>query len=434
MFYFALFSIFFIGDIEASEQIIRAKVIHHNTIRFHLSQEFAKQYTRHCLTLTYPQDIDLQQLPPSIVDIPLITQVIPVIWLSGKAYEIEEMDEDLYYSLIKIKEFFKRFFYNTSWNGALKPQRLIKNSIPAIANTSAALWTGGVDSTATVLSHLDEHPTLISFNDPHQHAVAFAHTYHLNISTIYMNHHDFLKLTKLDKATIDISKWFWDTTMGLAWIGAAAPFLYAKGIPILYIPSGFTWDSFIFPHGQTLEQPACPLIDENVNPAGLCVHHDGFTLTRTEKIKFISTFCAKKNITKPQLVVCNYHTVCDTSYTHCNRCFKCYITMLDILAIGQDIQEYGFTMDQEEFIAHFKKYLTKLTMRPGGTYVALRDTQRYLQQHKEQLPEKYRSFYDWFLSVDLWAKVTVTSKRPFRPQPFSWDDYQDLYNKQTYPT
>ena len=57
------------------------------------------------LHLSYPQGIDLQDLPPSIVDIPLITNVIPVIWLSGKEYTIEEMDEDLYYSLIKIKDF-----------------------------------------------------------------------------------------------------------------------------------------------------------------------------------------------------------------------------------------------------------------------------------------------------------------------------------------
>lgn len=242
-----------------------------------------------------------------------------------------------------------------------------------------------------------------------------------------MNHYDFLKLTSLDKASIDISKWFWDTSMGLSWVGAAAPFLYAKGIPLLYIPSGFTWKSFIFPDGQTLRQPACPLIDENLSPMGLRVQHDMFTMTRTDKIKFISTFCSAKNISKPQLVVCNHHKRSNTSYAHCNRCIKCYLTMLDIVAIGEKLQDYGFTLSEQEFIAQFQSYVATLKIRKGGTYAAFYDTQNYLKQNIERLPQAYRSFYDWFISIDLWMMIDEPSNRPLRAVPFNWNDYQNLY-------
>lgn len=422
-----LLLICFFSHAVATEKLLRVTLIEKNTVCFHLSADFSRRYVRQSLRLSYPQEIDLKNLPQSIVNIPLITNVIAVIWLSGKTYSIEEMDEDLYFSLIKIKTFFKRFFYNTSWEGELKPERLVKNTPPVIYARAAALFTGGLDSTTTALRHFDEHLMLISFNEAHQHAVEFAKTHGFDFYSIYMNYDDFLKLTLLDKVSIDITKWFWDTSMGLSWVGAAAPFLYAKGIPTLYIPSGLTWQSFMFPDGQTLRQPASPLIDENLSPAGLEVRHDVFTMTRTDKIQFISTFCSSKNISKPRLVVCNNHKRSDTSYTHCNSCMKCYITMLDILAIGEDIQEYGFTISAQEFIIRFKAYIETLTMRRGGTYVACHDTQCYLKQHLEKLPTTYRSFYDWFLSIDLWARVDQASSRPPRLVPFHWRDYQDLY-------
>lgn len=416
-------------EISAAEPLIRTKAIKNNSVCFYLSAGFSKKYVRQPLQLSYPPDINLADLPPSIVDIPLITNVIAVIWLSGKEYTIEEMDEDLYYSLMKIKKFFKRFFYTTSWDGELKPERLIKNVPPTTNSNAAALFTGGLDSTATTFRHFDENLILISFNDAHKNAIEFAKTHHFDFYTIYMNYHNFLQLTVLDKASIDISKWFWDTSMGLSWVGAAAPFLYAKGIPLLYVPSGFTWGSFIFPDGQTLRQPACPLIDENLSPMGLRVQHDVFTMTRTDKIKFISTFCAENDIPKPQLVVCNRHGRSNTSYTHCNRCVKCYLTMLDIVAIGESLHDYGFTLSEQEFIAQFQTYIATLKMRRGGTYAACYDTQNYLKQNLDTLSQTHRAFYNWFISIDLWAMIDEPSNRPPRTVPFNWDDYKDLYRR-----
>ena len=93
-----------------AEEFLRTTRIRGNTVRFYLSPEFTKAYVRHALTLTYPEEVRLEELPPSIVEVPLITNTIAVIWLSGRTYTIEEMDEDLYYSLMRVKEFFKRFF------------------------------------------------------------------------------------------------------------------------------------------------------------------------------------------------------------------------------------------------------------------------------------------------------------------------------------
>lgn len=415
------------------EPLIQAKSIHNNSVRYFLSKEFSEKYVNQPLHLTYPEEINLGNLPNSIVEVPLITNVMPVIWISGKEYGIEEMDEDLYYSLIKIKEFYKRFFYNTQWSGELIPKRLIKNSLPEASTRAASLFTGGLDSTTTVLRHAHEDLRLISLNNAHETAVEFAKMYEFKLHTIHTNCLKFLKLTSLDKASPDITKWFWDTTMGLSWVGSAAPLLYTMKIPQLYIPSGFTWKSFIFSDGQTMRQPASPLIDENLSPMGLRVQHDDFTMTRTDKIKFISTYCHKRGIPKPRLIVCTYHRRLDVAYANCNSCTKCYLTMLDILAIGERLKDYGFTLSESEFIAKFQSFIETLKMRRGGTYAALFDTQNYIKQNLEKLPGTYRSFYDWFMAIDLWALVkeaeSGTPDRPPRSSPFDWNDYQDLYPK-----
>jgi hypothetical protein len=411
----------------SAQPLVVEKILKKNTCQFSLYGELGRYYIRQPLSLAYPKEVNLEKLPSSIVDIPLITNILPVIWFLGKTYSIPEMDEDLYNSSVKIKEFYKRFFYNTTWEGELKPKRLVKNNIKKTGNGSAALFSGGLDSSTTMLRHFDERPTLISFNDIHEEAVSFAKKHHFTHATIRFNYYDFLKLNRLDRASIDITKWFWDTTMGLAWVGVTAPYLYTKGIPRLYVPSGFTWDSFIFPDGQTMQQPASPLIDENLSPMGLKVTHDIFTMTRTDKIKFISTFCHERKIPKPHLVVCNRHARSNTSYSSCNKCVKCYITMLDIMAIGEDLQDYGFTISKEDFIAQFKSYIETLKMRRGGTYTALHDTQLYLKQNLAKLPKVQLPFYNWFLSIDLWSRVSESENRPLRTTPFSWSDYTDLY-------
>jgi hypothetical protein len=101
--------------------------------------------------------------------------------------------------------------------------------------------------------------------------------------------------------------------------------------------------------------------------------------------------------------------------------------MLDILAIGDKLQDYGFTLSEQEFFSQFQSYIANLKMRRGGTYVACNDTQKYLKQNIETLPQTYRSFYGWFTSIDLWGMIDKSSNCPSRATPFNWNDYQDLY-------
>ena len=103
------------------------------------------------------------------------------------------------------------------------------------------------------------------------------------------------------------------------------------------------------------------------------------------------------------------------------------MTMLDILAIGENLQDYGFTLTEEEFITQFQEYFKNLRLRRGGTYTICNDTQSYLKKNIAILPSIYHPFYEWFISLDLWAMIDESSNRPPRKTPFNWNDYRDLY-------
>ena len=101
--------------------------------------------------------------------------------------------------------------------------------------------------------------------------------------------------------------------------------------------------------------------------------------------------------------------------------------MLDILAVGDRLHDYGFSLSEQEFIAQFRPYFDTTSLRPDGVYAAFLDTQRYLQKHIDVLPQTYRPFYDWYLSINLWERADTSTNRPLRTTPFRWSDYQDLY-------
>lgn len=101
--------------------------------------------------------------------------------------------------------------------------------------------------------------------------------------------------------------------------------------------------------------------------------------------------------------------------------------MLDIMAIGDRLHEYGFTQPESEFIFGFKYYVEKVTMRRGGTYGALNDTQQYVKHNLEKLPRAYHSFFEWFASIDFESRLVTSSSRPLRSKSFKWSDYEDVY-------
>ena len=103
-------------------------------------------------------DVDVSMVPLSIAIIPLVTNIIPIAWYAGFQVYIDELDNEFYHSLPKIKEEFAK--RNNILAGGLNVESLIHN--PQLGDNTALLFSGGVDAYTTLFRNFDRNPDLIT--------------------------------------------------------------------------------------------------------------------------------------------------------------------------------------------------------------------------------------------------------------------------------
>jgi hypothetical protein len=70
-------------------------------------------------------DRRIQGIPKTVLTVPYLVCISPLLWFSGKSYIIPEMDDNLYHTLEKLKLVLKKFYPKLSLDGRLHPKKLI---------------------------------------------------------------------------------------------------------------------------------------------------------------------------------------------------------------------------------------------------------------------------------------------------------------------
>lgn len=330
-----------------SRNLVEKIIFNNNTIIVVPDKQFKKKYLKEDFFLEYASaDVDIHKLNPSTLIMPFLMNVVPVIWLSGETWEIDEIDKNLFTSLGLIKKIFTVLYPEASWNGTLKCRKVVNNHIEPRSKAFAMPFSGGLDSIFTSISHND-HPQLLITIREHSgfikdaqwdnvtnyirdFAAAFGHE---NIF-INSNYQRFLNGKKLRELFSKTKGFGPDTSHGLGFLGIVAPILMSKGYTNLKIAAGYTPS---YPYPKAL----CPMVDDNLTFANIIVQHDGFEYSRVDKAEIINNFF-KDNHYKPYMYVCQYNS----EGQNCCKCEKCIRTIADFLVIGQnDIAQYGFNIE-----------------------------------------------------------------------------------------
>ncbi len=102
---------------------------------------------------------DVSATPKSIAVIPLLANLAPIAWFAGFDIELDELDEEFYESLNKIKIVFSKTYPQIKERGSeIKVKELIKNS--QSGNNKAMLFSGGVDAYVTYFRHNEKNNPL----------------------------------------------------------------------------------------------------------------------------------------------------------------------------------------------------------------------------------------------------------------------------------
>lgn len=392
----------------AEENLIESVIIAKNRLDVRINPTLKKRFLRNDFFVEYDSDIDLSLLDYSIVIMPFIMNVMTIIWISGDTYFIESMDENLFHSLKKVKEVFKRMYPMTQWNGDLIARRLVKNTIlkdQGIEDQGrvALLFSGGLDSTSSFFSYLDRKKLLImawgQYDTPlkdeelwekrKKAVVEFASCYDSSCSFFRSNYHDFLNWNVLNRASPEIKNWRIGAVEGMGWAGLVAPILFTKKYTELVLSSSYTWD-FPFPLGTN------PFVDNNIVFGNVHCKHDQFEYARIDKACNIVEQCKKNNLERPFLKVCQRNASDDNN---CCKCRKCYLTMLPLMIYGENPKDYGFNIEKKEVVDSAIQFISRSNLNNFTHY--------NFKKIREKLEEKMKKGdlidYDLaqFLEVDF---------------------------------
>ena len=347
---------FILPNLTYGSQLIDNVIVAKNQITVIPHESIKKTFLKdQNVIVTYDQNVDISGIPRSVLTIPFLMSISPIIWLIGEHWIVEEMDQDVYSSLCAIKEVFKIFYPNLVWAGSITPTKLVKNSSQKALSSdyTALLFSCGLDSVASSFKHHDKKQLLITNHgvdvplsqedmwlNVRSQCERFGRTYNHTNAFIRCNFCAIVNYAHLLSIAPIGSKWWWldNVVDALNHTGVTAPLLFLNGYKQLLIAASHT-ETFPFPYGSH------PLIDNKISFAGITVHHD-LALTRCEKVKLINALAQRLNLPKPLLRVC----WTDKQGNNCLNCEKCLRTLNNILAVGENPCDYGFALTTEEIM------------------------------------------------------------------------------------
>lgn len=104
---------------------------------------------------------DISQVPEEITVIPFITGILPMIYLEDITIYVDKIDKDFYEAFEAIREGYKQMLPKGEWKGRIEAKEIIDNSNHPNPEKKSVFFSGGVDSTSSLATHIKENPEFI---------------------------------------------------------------------------------------------------------------------------------------------------------------------------------------------------------------------------------------------------------------------------------
>lgn len=366
-----------------------------------------KYFDKNCpMWVEYNQPVD--QVPDSIAVLPLIGNVIVLASLMDADIYVDEIDKDFYEC---VEEFIAGYddlmpeHVHFKHKDIVHAKKIVETPLSETEREENLLFfSGGVDATFSLVSHLEEKPALVTIwgaDIPWQNEAAWersirfnqktAENHGLKLLTIHSNLRVSLNDANLEQFSMNlVHDWWWPAFhCNIAMMCLAAPIACGKRKK-LYFAGSFSsqdreeWGNYIV--------ASDPRIDNHVRFCGCRVIHDGYEACRHEKVKKICEYYGPKK-EKPYIRVC-YQS--DTG-KNCGKCEKCVRTMMSILLEDGDPREYGFQYDESKFNTYFAAGIEEIAKCSSYSFLSFYTGMRAAYRSKytlEQVPEELRTFYE----------------------------------------
>lgn len=394
-----------------------------NNVEYHfkVTGKLRPYFTTNVMYLNYEENVE--NIPESILAIPFVASIIPLMWVTNTVMWVKELDRTFYNSLHKIRDAYQRLYSHYPLNGNIISANLIDNKLDS-HREALLLFSGGLDANSTYVRHHNKNPFLfnvqgwyknLSDNDIAAEADIrdigiFAQKEGLDFSYAKSN---FAVVIDENLWAKNIrpnfgDSWWHGFQHSMAFISIAIPIAYKHGIKDIYIASSV-------PMGEFCMCASHVTTDSEFRYAeiGKCIH-DGSELVRQDKIRVVVDY--QKASGAPYLM-----RVCSFNDHNCCECEKCFRTVLGLVAEAADIKDFGFYLgkplkDHWEDVMYRRSGLMSFKSERvlHWPYIIPRMKENYDKMTQEQ-----KEFVDWFLSFDFEKMQKESRMRYYRQNFFS---------------
>lgn len=365
----------------------------------------------------------------SILNIPPLSAVLPLAWLTGSNIIVDKLDRTFKESVEVIRDELKKTFLNSPFTTKLKADELVENKIIVeSAEHTALTFSGGVDSTYSLITNLNLKPKLLMVWGLDDYAYPenpaqwqkiistyseLAEKKKLKLHVIMTNISQVLNIRRIEH---DFNKQLYDGRLrerlyhSFLQIPITAPLSVGRFDHLLVAAGGSP--SSAHHHGgiPSITQPG---VDEKIIWADLRVKHDGY-ISRTKKIMGpIRKYLEKEKLT---LKVCIRRL--ESEELNDNSCEKCLRTIAALVMAGVNPNSCGFKVDDSTF-EKMRYLLEKKKMHLPGSWSRMQKT---IPDNLESNLSGANEFFTWFRNFDL--KARKPDKR--------LKEYRAFYNKLPY--
>jgi hypothetical protein len=347
----------------------------------------------------------VEEIPESVLSIPVLGLIAPVAWTVGATVSAGGVDSKFLASLRKVGNIMQGMYPGISISTSIRCTA-IDTPWPSGGDRDCLLYTGGIDSTSSLIRNLGPKLALASIRGTPDLPLSddrlwdrterglqpFLGSTGVERQVIETNALDVVNLGSLNaplKSILSVG-WWENLSHGLVLLSLCAPFTYVGKTRRMMIASSYS-QSDSEPWGST------PASDESVAWGSVTTVHDSFDLQRIEKIQRIIAPYMLQHPGLVQFRVCTgkREKRLASGTLNCGVCQKCVRTMLGLMYSGIDPAACGFPPPD---FAEIKAGVTSGRLIPPGTYSLriIHDSKRPPDRELVVRYPAYAEFLSWF--------------------------------------
>lgn len=385
-------------------------------VDFECKGRVKKFFTANRFFASYSRSIE--DVPESILIIPFLSTVAPIVWANHGDIYVKYVDSMYLDSLRQVQSILYGLFPKIGFSGEVFADKIVEGS-NILRSKSMVLFSGGVDSLATFIRHREDQPLLIAIQGADirledfrrwksftKELSQFTNRNNLGYRTVRSNFYDLFDhlLGYTFYKQLFEGSWWIAIMHSLSFVGLCAPLTYVDNVGKIFISASLTKEF-------KKSRGGVPEVDDKVYWSGTKCFHDGYNLSRQQKIDLISDYTRKQK-NSFLLRVCGRRNLSFNSdqVSNCSSsgCEKCSRTIIGLELAGLNPNNFGFKV-KPGFFTEVKNQLKghRWSKFGYGEKFLWNDIYRFAKVRHNLPHSDAEKFVKWFLKTDIQTFTSV---------------------------